>query len=98
MEVVFIRYPDAEGVMNTALQEDVDAICLSFLSGGHSYDVPLIMRLLKEKKMDHIAVIIGGLVPPKDVAELLKLGVRDYYGPGSDLDKLIDYLRGEVAQ
>jgi methylmalonyl-CoA mutase C-terminal domain/subunit len=56
------------------------------------------MRLLKEKKMDHIAVIIGGLVPPKDVAELLKLGVRDYYGPGSDLDKLIDYLRGEVAQ
>ena len=95
MEVIFIRYSVIDEVANTALQEDVDAICLSFLSGGHQYDVPRIMELLAEKKLGHVPVLIGGFIPPSEVPGLLDTGVKDYYGPGSDLSQLVGYLRGE---
>jgi methylmalonyl-CoA mutase C-terminal domain/subunit len=94
MEVIFIRYRVPEDVVKTALDEDVDVIGISFLGGGHNFDVPEIIRLLKEKKMADLPLIIGGMIPPADVPPLLEAGVKKYYGPGSSVSELVQYVKG----
>jgi methylmalonyl-CoA mutase C-terminal domain/subunit len=76
------------------LDEDVDVIGISFLGGGHNFDVPEIIRLLKEKKMADLPLIIGGMIPPADVPPLLEAGVKKYYGPGSSVSELVQYVKG----
>ena len=99
MEVVYTglrQTPDM--IVNTALQEDVQVIGLSILSGAHNAIVPRVMELLKQKQMTDVVVIVGGIVPDEDAAQLKRLGVAAVYQPGASLDQIVDFIRGAVKQ
>jgi methylmalonyl-CoA mutase C-terminal domain/subunit len=85
-------------IVNAALQEDVQVIGLSILSGAHNAIVPRIMELLREKEMTDVLVVVGGIIPDEDAAELKKLGVAEVFQPGASLEKIICFLRDSVKQ
>ena len=82
-----------EQVVEAAIQEDVDVIGVSILSGAHMYHMRRLMQLLKEKGADHIPVVLGGTIPVIDIPELKKMGVREVYLPGTPLRKIIEDIR-----
>ncbi|MCX6827279.1 MAG: cobalamin B12-binding domain-containing protein [candidate division Zixibacteria bacterium] len=86
-----------ELIVNAAIQEDVDAIGVSILSGAHMTLFPAIMNLLRENKADHIILFGGGIIPDEDVATLEKMGVSKLFTPGATTTEAISYLRGAVA-
>ena len=99
MEVVYTglrQTPDM--IVNAALQEDVQVIGLSILSGAHNAIVPRMMELLKEKGMTDVLVIVGGIIPDEDAAELKRQGVAEVFRPGASLDKIAEFIRGSVKQ
>lgn len=85
-----------EMIVNTAIQEDVDAIGLSILSGAHNYVFPEVIRLLKENEMGDVLVFGGGVVPDDDIKELKKLGVAQIFTPGTPLEDTINWVRQNV--
>ncbi len=87
-----------EQIVQAALQEDVDAIGVSILSGAHNYVMPRIMDLVKEKKMEDVLVFMGGIVPDQDVPKLKELGVRGIYVPGSSLNEIVDFVKSNVRK
>ncbi len=82
-----------EQVVEMALQEDVDVIGLSVFSGGLMQIIPKIYRALQESEARNIPVIVGGILPPGDAEELKKMGIKEIFGPGSDLDEIVDCVR-----
>jgi methylmalonyl-CoA mutase C-terminal domain/subunit len=99
MEVVYTGLRQTpEMVVNAALQEDVQVIGLSILSGAHNAIVPRVMELLKEKGMTDVVVIVGGIVPDEDAAELKRQGVGAVFQPGSSLEAIVKFIRGSVKQ
>jgi methylmalonyl-CoA mutase C-terminal domain/subunit len=99
MEVVYTGLRQTpEMIVNTALQEDVQVIGLSILSGAHNAIVPRVMDLLKEKQMTDVLVVLGGIVPDEDAAQLKRLGVAAVFQPGASLDQIVDFIRGSVKQ
>jgi len=99
MEVVYTglrQTPDM--IVNAALQEDVQVIGLSILSGAHNAIVPRILELLKEKGMTDVVVIVGGIVPDEDAAELKRQGVGAVFQPGASLEAIVEFIRGSVKQ
>jgi len=86
-----------EMIVNAAIQEDVDAIGVSILSGAHMTLFPAIMTLLKEKNAGDIILFGGGIIPDEDVATLEKMGVSKLFTPGATTEEAINYLRGAVA-
>ena len=97
MEVIYtgIRQT-AESIVNTAIQEDVDVIGLSSLSGAHNYYFPRIVEMLKEKGMDHVLVIGGGIIPEEDVTVLKQKGVKGVFGPGTTVEEVAKFIRQNV--
>jgi methylmalonyl-CoA mutase C-terminal domain/subunit len=85
-----------EQIVNTALQEDVDLIGLSCLSGAHAYLFPRVVELLKENKMEDIIVIVGGIIPKEDIPKLKKMGIKEIFLPGSSLSEIINWTRANV--
>jgi methylmalonyl-CoA mutase C-terminal domain/subunit len=85
-------------IVNAALQEDVQVIGLSILSGAHNAIVPRLMELLREKEMTDVLVVVGGIIPDEDAAELKKLGVAEVFQPGASLQKIIQFIRDSVKQ
>jgi methylmalonyl-CoA mutase C-terminal domain/subunit len=99
MEVIYTGLRQTpEMIVNTALQEDVQVIGLSILSGAHNAIVPRVMELLKEKQMTDVLVILGGIVPDEDAAQLKQLGVAAVFQPGSRLESIVDFIRTAVKQ
>ena len=99
MEVVYTGLRQTpEMIVNAALQEDVQVIGLSILSGAHNAIVPRVMELLKEKGMTDVVVIVGGIVPDEDAAELKRQGVGAVFQPGSSLRNIVEFIRGAVKQ
>jgi methylmalonyl-CoA mutase C-terminal domain/subunit len=97
MEVIYTGLRQTpEMIVNAALQEDVQVIGLSILSGAHNAIVPRIMQLLHEKEMTNAVVIAGGIIPDEDAAELKKLGVAEIFQPGSSLDRIVEFIRASV--
>jgi methylmalonyl-CoA mutase cobalamin-binding domain/chain len=86
-----------EMVVATALQEDVDGIGLSILSGAHMTLFPKIVRLLKEQKREDVVLFGGGIIPDEDAPRLLEAGVRAIFTPGTTTQQVIDWVRGNVA-
>ena len=80
-----------EMIVNAALQEDVQVIGLSILSGAHNAIVPRVMELLKEKQMSDVLVIVGGIVPDEDAAQLKRLGVAPVFQPGASLEGIVEF-------
>lgn len=87
-----------EMVVQAALQEDVDAICVSILSGAHMTIFPEILDLMKKNRMNDVLLCGGGIIPPEDAAELQKLGVGRLFGPGTDTREIVKYLNEDLAK
>jgi methylmalonyl-CoA mutase, C-terminal domain len=99
MEVVYTGLRQTpEMIVNAALQEDVQVIGLSILSGAHNAIVRRVMELLQQKKMTDVVVIVGGIVPDDDAAELKRQGVGAVFQPGSSLRNIVEFIRGAVKQ
>jgi len=98
MEVIYTGLRQTpEMIANAALQEDVDAVGLSILSGAHMTLVPRVMELLKANGQGEMCVFVGGIVPEEDARELEKLGVKAVYGPGTPTAQVIADLTRMVA-
>jgi methylmalonyl-CoA mutase C-terminal domain/subunit len=99
MEVIYTGLRQTpEMIVNAALQEDVQVIGLSILSGAHNAIVPRVMELLKEKNMDDIVVLVGGIVPDEDAAQLKRIGVAAVFQPGASLENIVEFIRSTVKQ
>ena len=85
-----------EMIATAALQEDVDVVGLSILSGAHMTLVPRITKLFGEQGADDVVLVLGGTIPEDDVEELKKLGVSEIFTPGSSVQEIVDYIRGAV--
>ena len=97
MEVIYMGLHNLpEQIVECALQEDADVIGLSILSGAHNNIVSRIFKILQEKKMEKIAVVIGGLIPDDDIPYLLDLGVKGVFTPGTNMNKIVDVIRQSV--
>src|SRR4030088_1650332 len=95
MEVIYTGLRQTpEMIVNAALQEDVQVIGLSILSGAHNAIVPRVMELLQQKEMTDVVVIVGGIVPDDDAAELKRQGVGAVFQPGSSLRNIVEFIRG----
>ncbi len=98
MEVIYTGLRQTpEMIAEAAMQEDVDVIGLSILSGAHMTLVPLILELLKANGMEHVKVFLGGIIPDQDVPRLKALGVTGLYGPGSSTDTIVNDIRQSFA-
>ena len=94
MEVIYTGLRQTpEQVVEAAVQEDVDVIGLSILSGAHTYLVPRIVELLKEAGMDDVLVTVGGIIPEDDVPMLNGHGVTGIFGPGTPTDEIVDFIK-----
>jgi len=99
MEVIYTGLRQTpEMIVNTALQEDVQVIGLSILSGAHSAIVPRVMALLKEKQMTDVVVIVGGIVPDEDAVQLKQAGVAEVFQPGASLAQIVEFIRASIKQ
>ncbi len=97
MEVIYTGLRQTpEMVVNAALQEDVDVIGLSILSGAHNAIVPRVMELLHQNKMDDVLVLVGGIIPDQDIEGLRKAGVGGIFQPGTSMDEIVEFIRGHV--
>jgi len=85
-----------EMVVNTAIQEDVDAVSLSILSGAHNYLFPKVIELLAEKGADDVAVFGGGIVPEEDIVTLKEKGVLEIFTPGASTVEVVDWVRSHI--
>lgn len=85
-----------EEIVNAAIQEDVDLIGLSILSGAHNVLFPKIMNLLKEKGAEDIAVIAGGIIPEKDIPRLNEIGISEVFLPGSSTQNITKWIRNNL--
>jgi methylmalonyl-CoA mutase C-terminal domain/subunit len=93
MEVIYTGTRQTpEMIVATAVQEDVDIIGLSILSGAHKELCSRIVHLLKEKSAENIAMIVGGIIPHKDVPILMNIGVRGVFGPGTTTQAVVDFI------
>jgi len=92
MEVIYIGNQMPKEIVETAIQEDVDIIGLSSLSGNHMILAPEVVRRLKEKGMQEIPVVLGGTVPPDDIPVLKGAGIAGIFGPGSSLKEIIQFI------
>jgi len=87
-----------EQVVSAALQEDVDVIGLSVLSGAHMTLCPRIMELMKKEKLDDVLVLVGGIIPDQDIPKLKELGVSEVFQPGVSTEDIVDYVRRNVGK
>ena len=98
-EVIYTGlHQTCDAIVNAAVQEDADAVCVSILSGAHMTLFPDIIKGMKEKGLDDVLLCGGGIFPPDDAAELAKLGVGQLFGPGTNTQDIIDYLRTEIPK
>lgn len=96
-EVIYTGlHQTAEAIVNAALQEDVDAIGLSILSGAHMTYFPKVLRLLQEKQATDIVLFGGGIVPAEDLTELIQMGVAKIFTPGATSDEIVDWIRTNI--
>jgi len=99
MEVIYTGLRQTpEMIVTAALQEDVDVIGLSILSGAHNAIVPRVVSLMKEKQMDDVLVVLGGIIPDADLPALKKLGVSAAFGPGTPMQEIVEFITANVRR
>jgi methylmalonyl-CoA mutase C-terminal domain/subunit len=97
MEVIYTGlHQTPEQIVETAIQEDADAVGISILSGAHMTLVPRILELLRAQGAEDVIVVVGGTIPGDDIAELKTLGVAEVFTPGAPTQEIVDFLRGKV--
>lgn len=99
MEVIYTGLRQTpEMIAEAALQEDVDVIGLSILSGAHMSLFPRIMELLRQNKLDDVLVFAGGIIPDEDMSALKEMGIAAVFGPGTPTQETIDFIRANVKR
>jgi methylmalonyl-CoA mutase, C-terminal domain len=99
MEVIYTGLRQTpEAIFQTCLQEDADVLCLSSLSGAHDYLFPRIANLFKEKNVDDVLILGGGIIPEEDVPSLKDAGVTEIFGPGTRTDDIVNYIKTHVGK
>lgn len=94
MEVIYTGLRQTpEMIVSAALQEDVDVIGLSILSGAHKALVPRLAQLLKDKQMEDVLVLLGGIIPDADIPEMKQQGVAAVFQPGASLDEIVKFIQ-----
>ena len=97
MEVIYTGlHQTPEQIVETALQEDADAVGISILSGAHMTLVPRIATLLREQGAEDVCLVVGGTTPADDIPELKRLGVAEIFTPGSTVQEIIDFIQAAV--
>ena len=97
MEVIYTGlHQTPEQIVETAIQEDADAVGISILSGAHMTLVPRILDLLRDQGAEDVVVVVGGTVPTDDVTELKKLGVAEVFTPGAPTGSIVEFLQARV--
>ena len=97
MEVIYTGLRQTpEQIVSAALQEDADVIGLSILSGAHMHICPRVMELLKEKGLDDVQVVVGGIIPDQDVPKLNEMGIRGIFIPGTPMQQIVDFINGNA--
>ena len=97
MEVIYSGLRQTpEQIANAALQEDVDCIGLSILSGAHNVIFPRIMELLKQKRVDDVLVVAGGIIPNQDIPSLKEIGINEIFLPGTSTETIVEYIKSHV--
>jgi methylmalonyl-CoA mutase C-terminal domain/subunit len=98
MEVIYTGlHQTPEQIVETALQEDADAVGISILSGAHMTLVPRIVELLRAQQAEDVLVVVGGTIPAQDIPELKQLGVAEVFGPGASTQDIVEFIRGAVT-
>jgi methylmalonyl-CoA mutase C-terminal domain/subunit len=99
MEVIYtgLRQTPRQ-IVEAAVQEDVDVIALSILSGAHDYLFPKVMELLKEKGVEDIMVIGGGIIPDEDVPSLKACGIAEIFGPGTNTQDIVGFIKAGIRK
>jgi methylmalonyl-CoA mutase C-terminal domain/subunit len=99
MEVIYSGLRQTpEQIVAAAVQEDVDVVGLSILSGAHNVLFPEILKLLRERGAEDIVVLAGGIIPDKDIAALKALGIREIFLPGTPTQSLVEFIQKEVGE
>ncbi|MBW1862886.1 MAG: cobalamin B12-binding domain-containing protein [Deltaproteobacteria bacterium] len=97
MEVIYTGLRQTpQQIVEAAIQEDVDVIAMSILSGAHDYLFPRVMELLREKGVEDMLVVGGGIIPEEDIAALKECGIAEIFGPGTRTDDIIIYIKENV--
>jgi methylmalonyl-CoA mutase, C-terminal domain len=98
MEVIYTGlHQTPEQIVETAIQEDADAVGLSILSGAHMTLVPKVVALLRGQEAGDIVVVVGGTIPGDDIPELKELGVAEVFTPGAPTQRIIDFIRESIS-
>jgi len=99
MEVIYTGLRQTpQNIVDAAVDEDVDVVGLSILSGAHNTLVPRIMDLLRQAGRDDVVVVLGGIIPDDDIPALKEAGVAGVFGPGSDVDQIVEFVRRAVQE
>lgn len=99
MEVIYTGLRQTpEQIVSAVVQEDVDALLMSILSGAHDYLFPRVMDLLRERGVKDLLVLGGGVIPEEDVPALKALGIADIFGPGTSTEKIVEYVHEHVKR
>lgn len=99
MEVIYTGlHQTADMIVKTAIQEDVDVIGLSLLSGAHMTLFTDVTRILEEEKMDDVLVVGGGIIPQEDVPKLNEAGIEGIFGPGTPIDDIVAFIKEKVKR
>ena len=97
MEVIYTGLRQTpEQIAAAALQEDADVIGLSILSGAHNHIAPRLMELLKEKGLDDVLVVIGGIIPDVDIPKLKEIGIKAVFLPGTPMQEIVDFINSNA--
>lgn len=99
MEVIYSGLlPTPDQVVQMAIDEDVDVLALSLLNGAHMTAFPRVAQLLKDKGVDDIVIVGGGIIPPEDRGKLERMGITGNFGPGTSLKEIIDHVQTRVRK
>jgi methylmalonyl-CoA mutase C-terminal domain/subunit len=99
MEVIYTGLRQTpEQIVATAVQEDVDVVGMSILSGAHNHLFPRVAELLKEQGVDDILIIGGGVIPDDDIQGLKEAGIKEIFTPGTETTKMIEYIKNNVQR
>ncbi|MCL5125607.1 MAG: cobalamin B12-binding domain-containing protein [Deltaproteobacteria bacterium] len=99
MEVIYTGLRQTpEAIFQTCVQEDADALCLSSLSGAHDYLFPRVANLFKERNVDDVLILGGGIVPEEDIGALKDSGIGEIFGPGTRTDDIVEYIRTHLKR
>jgi len=99
MEVIYTGlHQTPDDIVNTVIQEDPDAVMLSLLSGSHNALCPVIMEKLTRQGIDDVLISVGGIIPDEDKPKLEKLGFSGFYGPGTELKEIVEFVKSNLKR